>query len=98
MNAEDNDNKKKYDDTYIPLQPKNSFRIILNVTSSGQRLDNVLLTALRQQNENMDLKNITRTEYKELFNTGKITIKGQKAKPSSTLARGETYIDILKFN
>lgn len=79
----------------IPAQPKNSFRVILELNSAQKRLDNVLLTALREQNENIDLKNISRTEFKDLFKNGKVSIKGQNAKTSSAVAKGTTYVDIL---
>lgn len=79
----------------IPPEVPNAFRIILEVVSSDNRLDSNLLKALREQNVNKDLKNISRAAYKELFKTGKILIKGQRAKTSSSLARGTTYVDIL---
>lgn len=82
---------------HTPERPPNSFRVILDLNSSGQRLDAILLKNLREQNKNADLKNITRTQYKELFSTGKVMIKGQRAKPSSTLAKGETFVDILGY-
>lgn len=82
---------------HVPPQPPHSFRVILELNSSGVRLDAVLLKSLRDQKENLDLQNITRTTFKTLFQTGKILIKGQRAKPSSTLAKGTTYIDILGF-
>jgi hypothetical protein len=92
----DEDNYKQQKD-YTPARPANSFRVILVLNSSGQRLDTVLLTSLREQKQNLDLKNISRSVYKELFSTGKILIKGQRAKPSSTLAKGETFVDILGY-
>jgi 23S rRNA-/tRNA-specific pseudouridylate synthase len=58
-------------------------------------MDNVLLNALREQNENPTLKTISRTALKELFNEKKIFIKGQRAKSNSSLAKGTTYVDIL---
>lgn len=79
----------------IPAQPKNSFRVVLELNSSQKRLDNVLLAALREQNDNIDLKNISRTEFKDLFKNGKVSIKGQNAKTSSAVAKGTTYVDIL---
>lgn len=82
---------------HTPVQPKNSFRVILDLNTSGQRLDAILLKTLRDQSENSDLKNISRAVYKELFSSGKILIKGQRAKPSSTLAKGETFVDILGY-
>jgi hypothetical protein len=60
-------------------------------------MDNVLLAALRAQNENTKLKEISRSALKELFNQKKILIKGQRAKSSSALAKGVTYVDILGF-
>jgi len=89
------DNHDQQNDQYIPKQPPKSFRIVLNQLRGGQRLDAVLLQALRDQNENLNLKHISRVPFKELFQDGKILIKGQRAKTSSTLARGTTYIDIL---
>ncbi len=82
----------------IPTKPANSFRVILELNSSGSRLDAILLKFLRDQKGNLDLQNISRTTFKELFQTGKILIKGQRAKPSSTLAKGTTYVDILGYS
>ncbi len=82
---------------HVPPRPENSFRVILDLNTSGQRLDAILLKMLREQNENAELKAVSRTTYKELFSTGKIMIKGQRAKPSSTLAKGETYVDIMGY-
>ena len=81
----------------IPPQPKNSFRITLDLYRSEKRLDNVLLLAIKNQNENLDLREISRSAYKALFNSGKIQIKGQNARPSSAVAKGITYVDILGF-
>jgi ribosomal 50S subunit-recycling heat shock protein len=80
----------------IPPQPPKSIRIVLELLKSEKRLDSVLLKAIREQ-KNLSLREITRLQYKELFNAGRIQIKGQKAKPSSALAKGTTYIDILGF-
>lgn len=82
---------------HIPPQPANSFRIVLELNRSEKRLDNVLLQAIKQQNENLNLREISRTAFKELFNSGKIQIKGQNARPSSAVAKGITYVDILGF-
>ncbi len=82
---------------HIPPQPANSFRIVLNLELRQKRIDTVLLQALRDQNDNMTLKHITRTEFKKLFDNKKIQIKGQNTRPSSALATGVTYIDILGF-
>ncbi len=81
---------------HVPPQPPNSVRVVLELFRAEKRLDNVLLTALRAQKEDINLKNITRTGYKELFNSGKILIKGQRAKPSSAVAKGTTYVDVLR--
>lgn len=79
----------------VPAQPKNSFRVVLELNRAEKRLDNILLAALREQSENIDLKNISRTEFKDLFKNGKVSIKGQNAKTSSAVAKGTTYVDIL---
>lgn len=81
----------------VPPQPAKSHRIVLNLNYRESRMDNVLLEALRNQTENMSLKNISRGALKELFNESKIQIKGQRAKSSSALAKGVTYVDILGF-
>jgi 23S rRNA-/tRNA-specific pseudouridylate synthase len=83
--------------TNIPEQPANSFRIAITLDAPEERIDNVLLNALREQNENDRLKTISRTALKDLFNEKKIMIKGQRAKSSSSLAKGTTYVDILGF-
>ena len=85
------------DQAHIPDRPAGSFRVVLELNSGGSRLDSVLLKTLREQKENLDLQNISRTVYKDLFQSGKIMIKGQRARPSSTLAKGTTYVDILGY-
>ena len=80
-----------------PVRPPNSFRIALTLEFPESRMDNVLLNALREQNENMTLKHISRGALKQLFNDKKIMIKGQRAKSNSALAKGTTYVDILGF-
>lgn len=82
---------------FIPPQPPKSFRIVLDLNKSQKRLDSVLLAALHDQDDNAKLKAISRSKFKELFSTGKILIKGQRATPSSALAKGITYVDILGF-
>ena len=82
---------------FIPPRPPKSFRITIELFKSEKRLDVVLLAALKKQNENLDLREISRTKYKELFSEGKIQIKGQRATPSSALAKGTTYVDILGY-
>lgn len=79
----------------VPPRPPNSTRITIELNRAESRLDTVLLTALREQTENPKLKTISRVDFKELFNNGKVTIKGQRARPSSGLAAGTTYVDIL---
>ncbi len=79
----------------IPVQPPQSFRIILELNSRVSRMDTTLLNSLKAQKEHLNLRNITRQGLKNLFNKGQIQIKGQRARPSSALAKGITYIDIL---
>ncbi len=81
----------------IPAKPKNSFRITLELYRSEKRLDSTLLKAIKEQNENLDLREISRTTFKTLFNEGKIQIKGQIARPSSAIAKGTTFVDILGY-
>lgn len=78
-----------------PVQPANSFRVTLELNSSVSRMDTTLLNALKNQTENFEMRNISRQGLKNLFLAGKIQIKGQRAKPSSGLAKGTTYVDIL---
>ncbi len=80
---------------FVPKQPPRSFRIILNLERHESRMDTVLLNALKAQKENLDMKNISRGKLKEYFVNGQIEIKGQIARPSSSLAKGTTYVDIL---
>ena len=81
----------------IPPQAPNSFCIILELNRAEKRLDSILLQALRDQNDNINLKNISRVAFKELFKNSKVLIKGQNARTSSALAKGTTYVDILGF-
>ena len=80
-----------------PEKPKNCFRVTLTVTSPQPRLDQVLMEALRKQNLHLALRNISRTVFKELFKKKRIRIKGQPAVPSSSLAKGTTFVDIHGF-
>jgi len=82
---------------HVPPLPPKSFRITLEINRSQERLDAVLLAALREQKDNMNLQMISRTKFKDLFNDGKIQIKGQRARPSSSMNRGITYVDILGY-
>lgn len=80
-----------------PEKPANAYRIALELEHAESRMDNVLLEALRQQDENGALKAISRSGLKTLFNESKIQIKGQRCRSSSALAKGITYVDILGF-
>ena len=81
----------------IPAQPKDSYRITLELLSKEPRLDSVLMRAFREQKDNLKLRVLTRSEFKNLFKEKRILIKGQPANPSSALAAGTTYIDVLGF-
>ena len=78
-------------------EPSIAELIAINLTHAEPRMDNVLLNALREQNENEALKAMSRTLLKDLFAEKKIMIKGQRAKSSSALATGTTYVDILGY-
>lgn len=80
-----------------PPQPPKSFRLTLELSFRAPRLDNVLLEALRAQDRNAELKAVSRSVFKKLFDDKKILIKGQNARPSSALAAGTTYVDILGY-
>ncbi len=82
---------------FIPPRPPKSYRITLELNKSESRLDNILLAAIREQKENLNLQIISRNKFKDLFQSGKIKIKGQNARPSSAVNRGITYVDILGF-
>jgi 23S rRNA-/tRNA-specific pseudouridylate synthase len=82
----------------IPAKPAHAFRIKLSLDFPEDRMDNILLDALRNQDQNLLLKNISRSALKSLFNEKQILIKGQRAKSNSALAKGETYVDILGFD
>lgn len=81
----------------IPTRPAKSFRITLNLNRREDRMDNVLLEALRTQEDHLTLRTISRTGLKGLFNENRVLIKGQRAKTSSSLAKGTTYVDILGY-
>ena len=80
-----------------PPQPSNSFRITL-VLSSKQRIDTKLLHELRAQTRNTTLMSISRSALKDLFKKKRIQLKGQAAVPSSLIAEGTSYVDILGFS
>jgi hypothetical protein len=81
----------------IPLQPPQSFRVIIEVHTRLSRMDNKLLMVLKEQTENPTLQAISRNALKQLFLDGRVQIKGQRAKPSSAIAKGITYVDILGY-
>lgn len=78
-----------------PEQPSNSFRIILELENPAARLDVVLIEALHGQSENSELSKISKAHMKKLFTEKKVLIKGQSAKPKSSINSGTTFIDIL---
>lgn len=86
---------KKHMNYKTPEQPKNSFRVTLELETPGQRLDIILMDALKQQSENKTLGLISKTQLKKLFTDKKVLIKGQSAKAKSLINSGITYIDIL---
>ncbi len=79
----------------IPVRPENSFRVTLNLAAPVERLDVTLFEALKEQDENADLNQISKAHLKKLFTEKKIFIKGQIAKAKSPINKGITYIDIL---
>jgi hypothetical protein len=81
----------------VPKIPKGAFRIVLELASPRPRIDQVLLDELRKQNQSIDLRAISRAKLKELFKNKRVRIKGQAAVPSSSLAKGTTYVDILGY-
>ncbi len=78
-------------------ETQTNFTITLTLSTPKPRIDTVLLEALRQQNDNHFLKNISRTEYKELFKKKRVRIKGQSAIPSSSLAAGSTTVELVGY-
>ena len=83
--------------SHVPAQPKNSYRVQLQLTSGVSRMDSVLMQALRAQNDVLELKNISREQFKKLFKDKRVLIKDQVARPSSALASGTTYVDLIGF-
>jgi len=84
-------------ENFVPPKPANSCRIVLDLHQPQKRLDTILLQEFKIQNDDPKLKEVSRSKLKELFSEGKILIKGQRANPSSSLAKGITYVDILGF-
>jgi len=77
--------------------PLGAYRITIETKLPKPRLDQVLLDYCRNQNANIKLKILSRASLKELFKKGRIRIKGQIATPSSSLASGTTFIDVLGY-
>ncbi len=82
-------------ENYVPPQPPKSVRIVLDLAKAEKRIDVVLLAALREQKENLRLQTISRLKFKQMFLDGKVLIKGQRARVSSAVAKGITYVDLL---
>ncbi|OUR95645.1 hypothetical protein A9Q84_14170 [Halobacteriovorax marinus] len=78
-----------------PEIPANSFRVTLELEDSAERLDVVLFSALTEQDQNQELKNISKGQFKKLFTDKKVLIKGQNAKAKSPVNHGTTFVDIL---
>lgn len=78
-----------------PEKPDNSFRVTIELEERSERLDTVLFSALKDQDENLELKEISKGLLKKLFVDKKVFIKGQKAKAKSPINNGTTYVDIL---
>ena len=72
--------------------------MVLDLHRSEKRIDSVLLAALKEQKENLNLRIMTRGLFKQLFLDGKILIKGQRARASSAVSKGITYVDILGYS
>ena len=82
---------------HVPPQPAKSYRVVLELYKAEKRLDAVLLPYLKAQKDNINLAILTRGSFKKLFMDRRILIKGQPARPSSAIAKGVTYIDILGY-
>ena len=78
----------------VPVLPKNAIRVTIDLSWPENRLDNVLLDKIRNE-EDVKLRTISRGTLKKMFQEGKVQIKGQNARPSSSLAKGTTYIDLF---
>jgi 23S rRNA-/tRNA-specific pseudouridylate synthase len=82
-------------DVNLPPPVAGAIRLKLVMNSRQPRLDAHLLEAMRLQEQDDALKRISRTQFKKLFDEKKILIKGQPAKPSSSLNAGTTWVDVL---
>lgn len=78
-----------------PEQPQNSFRVILELEKPQDRLDQVLMNALKNQDDNLKLKTISKTQLKKMFIEKRVLIKSQSAKAKSSLNSGTTFVDII---
>lgn len=78
-----------------PEEIKNAFRVTLELEERAERLDTVLLEALKNQDTNQELKEISKGQFKKLFVEKKVLIKGQNAKAKSPVNDGTTFVDIL---
>jgi hypothetical protein len=67
----------------------------LQLNYRAPRLDAILLEALRAQEENLEMKHLSRAKFKKMFDEKRILIKGQPARPSSAVAAGTTWVDLL---
>lgn len=83
---------------FVPPKPPKSFRLVLDLKRAEKRIDSVLLQALKSQKENINLAILTRGTFKQLFADGRILIKGQRARASSAVNKGITYVDILGYS
>ena len=80
-----------------PAKVEGSFRVTITLDSAAERMDDVLLNALQAQDENAELKSISKRALKRLFDDKKVFIKGQRAKATSRVNQGVTYVDISGF-
>ena len=78
-----------------PAELENSFRVTLELEERAERLDVVLFEALKNQDQNEELKIISKGQFKKLFVDKKVLIKGQNAKAKSSVSNGTTFVDIL---
>jgi hypothetical protein len=80
---------------FAPPQPRNSCRVILELTAKS-RIDAALLAAFRGQADvPAVLKTLSRSNFKKLFKDKRVHLKGYSVQPSTMIAAGTTYIDIL---
>lgn len=77
-----------------PAKQEGCFRVAINLEKPTDRMDLALLEVLNNQDENAELKKISKKGLKNLFEEKKIFIKGQRARAKSSLASGLTYVDI----